>query len=951
MSSSHRLKEKYDKSNRLALHNGDEGSAARTRPFSFEEIMLRRKKKSLSEDVKKGVADEAKLVSKEASVKDISHSNESEGAYRFHKSSSPIAERHVAEEMTKISSRKKERITSMNTKSEEHYLKGKDTGNRELNSKLKARPSSYTSKETEGSRNDKQVHDRREHDKQGSRNDRQIHGRRERDKRLTENTQNEAGKKHSRDSTRKESHADQNRGKSERESKRKYQNGDNEKVKDRNATKKLDTGRHHDTDISGRNKRKEPSKSCFEDPKQRRGRSKSRDREDRNKRSRSPSLGARKRASYNSMVYREAASHHPKDRSEKQHYVDRNRLSSNGLSSHHRRNDGPTSGLGGYSPRKRISEAATKTPSPPNHSSEKKSAKWDLPPAGTDNILSGLVPLNFQSLNSTVSTSVQELAIAAPVASVSREFPSGVFATSLSTKRFASIDSIQLTQSTRPMRRLYVENIPSSTSEKGLVDWLNDLLLSSCVNHIQGTQPCISCIINQDKGQALVEFLTPEDASAALSLDGRSISGSILKIRRPKDFVEVTTGNQEKSVAAVDTITDVVNDSPNKLFIGGISKALSSKMFMEIVSAFGHLKAYHFEVNDNLDEQCAFLEYVDQSVTPKACAGLNGMKLGGKILTVVQAIHGASSLENTGSSSLYEIPELAKPLLKQPTQVLKLKNLFNIEDFSSLSEPQVEEVVEDVRLECARFGNVKSVNVVRHGQCTSETTGTKTSELNNNAQITGPEDKNTEAENLTEHMDDESSGVDAIEFASDVKELDEDKVAEDKCTDDNKPYNISDDNSPQTGQLQSETPIQVLGCVNVTSIIPELPNSQNGPKELSEHHDDKVCSTVLVDADDSENKLKFEDNLNEGDADSRELGNSAELGGSIETESDAVEKDGVKERDFDGSIFEVGCVFVEFGRTEAACIAAHCLNGRVFDDQIVTVEYIALEHYKARFPK
>lgn len=45
--------------------------------------------------------------------------------------------------------------------------------------------------------------------------------------------------------------------------------------------------------------------------------------------------------------------------------------------------------------------------------------------------------------------------------------------------------------------------------------------------------------INKEKGQALVEFLTPEDASAALSFDSSSISGSILKIRRPKDFVEV----------------------------------------------------------------------------------------------------------------------------------------------------------------------------------------------------------------------------------------------------------------------------------------------------------------------------------------------------------------------------------------------------------------------------
>lgn len=36
-----------------------------------------------------------------------------------------------------------------------------------------------------------------------------------------------------------------------------------------------------------------------------------------------------------------------------------------------------------------------------------------------------------------------------------------------------------------------------------------------------------------------MEFLTPEDALAALSFDGSSFFGSILKIRRPKDFVDI----------------------------------------------------------------------------------------------------------------------------------------------------------------------------------------------------------------------------------------------------------------------------------------------------------------------------------------------------------------------------------------------------------------------------
>jgi RNA recognition motif-containing protein len=45
--------------------------------------------------------------------------------------------------------------------------------------------------------------------------------------------------------------------------------------------------------------------------------------------------------------------------------------------------------------------------------------------------------------------------------------------------------------------------------------------------------------INKEKRHAFVEFLTPEDATAALSFDGKSFNGSTLKIRRPKDYIEM----------------------------------------------------------------------------------------------------------------------------------------------------------------------------------------------------------------------------------------------------------------------------------------------------------------------------------------------------------------------------------------------------------------------------
>ncbi|KAH1259728.1 Splicing factor U2AF subunit [Glycine max] len=269
------------------------------------------------------------------------------------------------------------------------------------------------------------------------------------------------------------------------------------------------------------------------------------------------------------------------------------KVSTNGSSGHHHRHGGSTSGLGGYSPRKRKSEAAVKTPSPSKHSVEKKRAGLDLPPAGTNN-------------------------------------PSAVVSSSFLVSNCAVLSNN------------------------------HDVILTSSLD-LALAKPLP---LQKDKGQALVEFLTVYDASAALSFEGIYVTYVVRFI-----YLKST------------------------IFIGGISNHLSSEMLMEIAGSFGSLKAYHFETKVS-NGSCAFLEpsvkYVDHSVTIKACAGLNGMKLGGEVLTVLQAMPDASPSENAGEPPSYGIPEHAEPLLRKPTQVLEINNVL------------------------LRFGTIKSINVVKH---------------------------------------------------------------------------------------------------------------------------------------------------------------------------------------------------------------------------------------------
>lgn len=104
---------------------------------------------------------------------------------------------------------------------------------------------------------------------------------------------------------------------------------------------------------------------------------------------------------------------------------------------------------------------------------------------------------------------------------------------------------------------------------------------------------------------------------------------------------------------------------------------------MDIVTAFGPLKSYHFEINEELNEPCAFLEvnklfpqflflhisllfsnyrpnhlmfqYMDKSITLKALTGLNGLKLGGQVLIAVKTLLNIHLDENRHEVMLHSV--------------------------------------------------------------------------------------------------------------------------------------------------------------------------------------------------------------------------------------------------------------------------------------------------------
>ncbi|CAH2059598.1 unnamed protein product [Thlaspi arvense] len=365
------------------------------------------------------------------------------------------------------------------------------------------------------------------------------------------------------------------------------------------------------------------------------------------------------------------------------------------------------------------------------------------------------------------------------------------------------------------------------------------------------------------------------------------------------------SGELEKKEPATNALSDSVEDSSNKIFIGGFPKAISSEMLMEIVSVFGPLKAYRFVVNNDLKQRCAFLEYTDGSVTLKACAGLNGMKLGGSVITAVCALPDASSVAVNENPPFYGIPEHAKPLLGKPKHILKLKNVVDPEDLPSLSEPEVKEILEDVRLECARFGVIKSINIVEHGS--KDISGSKTDASLN------PESEELNVSVIQEK--DEGSTKKADNIAGEVFRPDsltgEDKLCE-PCSD------PAAETNTQSNEDHVSTEPDHCEKIIGESAQDEAENPQEeagsaSARDEAENPQEEVVSARAV-------KTRWDS------------------GDKIEEEQDPKE------------VFEAGCIFIEYRRPEATRDAAHSLHGRLYENRIVKAEYVSKELYQIRFP-
>ena len=223
----------------------------------------------------------------------------------------------------------------------------------------------------------------------------------------------------------------------------------------------------------------------------------------------------------------------------------------------------------------------------------------------------------------------------------------------------------------RQSKRLMVQNLPSSATDEGIINFFN--LQLNGLNVISAPDPCISAQISKDRLFALLEFKNPTETTVALALDGilmedndnmETSNGTAnggtqgLSIRRPKDYI-VPSIVEDEIEYQEGVVSPVVPDTPNKISISNLLASLEDEQVIELLAAFGPLKAFVLVKDNSTGESrvrsdevfwsianswqgIAFCEYLDPASTDSAVEGLNGMDLADKQLKVQRASIGVT---------------------------------------------------------------------------------------------------------------------------------------------------------------------------------------------------------------------------------------------------------------------------------------------------------------------
>ncbi|CAF4490317.1 unnamed protein product [Rotaria socialis] len=346
--------------------------------------------------------------------------------------------------------------------------------------------------------------------------------------------------------------------------------------------------------------------------------------------------------------------------------------------------------------RSRSPKDRSKKETSPKKKPVKKYKYWDVPPVGFEHI----TPVQYKAMQSAGQISQ-------------------IFTGKDWSANTAAATPVLGSHVVHQSRRLYVGNIPFGVSENAMMEFFNQQMHLTGLSQTEGN-PVIAVQINLDKNFAFLEFRSIDETTAAMAFDGIVFQGQSLKIRRPRDYQPMPGGGDlPNTVPGV--VSTVVADSPFKIFLGGLPNYLNDDQVKELLMSFGPLKAFNLvkDAATGLSKGYAFCEYVEANVTEAAIQGLNGMQLGDKKLIVQLASVGAKNMPGMPGAIGVQLPGVNLLAPTVSTEVLCLLNMVTEEELRDDEEYEGtyyiyrNNIMEDVREECGKYGFVKSLEIPR----------------------------------------------------------------------------------------------------------------------------------------------------------------------------------------------------------------------------------------------
>lgn len=273
------------------------------------------------------------------------------------------------------------------------------------------------------------------------------------------------------------------------------------------------------------------------------------------------------------------------------------------------------------------------------------------------------------------------------------------------------------TAANRNARRLYVGNVGVGATEQNFMAFWNEKLREMKLTLGDG-DPSVSATVAPEKGYAFIEFRCPEETTNAMSFDGIIFKGQALKIRRPKDYMGTELAPPPIHVPGV--VSTNVPDSPNKIYIGSIPTYLDEGQIIELLQAFGEVRAFNLvrEANNGPSKGFAFCEYVNPEITDAACQGLSEIEVGDRKLVVQRASTGQRGVmapgmtgANAGALGTRSASAVISAESAEPTNCLTMLNMVTPQEL--VDDEEYGEIVEDIREECQKYGSVTDVRIPR----------------------------------------------------------------------------------------------------------------------------------------------------------------------------------------------------------------------------------------------